>query len=268
MRIAFRWMEQTCTVEAPTAVGGDLASLFPDMLHQADPTVAADVRVLPASSGFTVAADEVVDCDDAPSALWAAEHAVTRRLLASDAEHGHVHGAAALARDGRAILAVGPSGSGKSTLAFAWCRIGRPLLGDDVVAIDRAGRIHAFPRPLKVHATRIREAGESPEVTIGWAPGTTEAWVDPTRYAGWAVGGAPVGILAEVRFVPASDVRMEQVSRAAGLRMLLSALHQTGVPRAHAVDRLIEVVKGSTAYKMQFSNAMDAAALLVARAER
>jgi len=265
LRIAFRWMEQICTVEAPAAIAGDLASLFPQMVRSAHPSVPADVRVVPESGGFTVASDEVIACDRALSALGAAELAVTRRLLASDTEHCHVHAAAALAPDGRAILAVGSSGSGKSALAFAWCRTGRPLLGDDVVAIDR---VHAFPRPLKVDAARLREAGESPEDTIAWDLGTSEAWVDPTRYAGWAVGGAPVGLLADVRFVPASDVRTREVSRAAALRMLLAAVHQTGVSRAHSVDRLIEVVKGSAAYEVRFGDAVDAAARLVALAER
>ena len=267
LRIALRWMEQTCTVDAPADIAVDVGALFPRMLATVPPGAEPDVRVVSGPSGFTVSGDVVFSCDSAASALWAVELALTRRLLALDTRHCHVHGAAATTPDGRAMLAMGPSGSGKSTLAFAWCRLGRPVLGDDAVAIDEAGLVYPFPRPLKVDAQRLREAGGSPEHTLGWETGSSEAWVDPDRYAGWAGGGARVGLLAEIRFVPGSPVRAEEVAGAARLRMLLSSAYETGVPKVGCVDRFAEVAEGCVAYQLEFGDAMEAAAHLLALAE-
>lgn len=57
--------------------------------------------------------------------------------------------AAALERDGRAVLVGGPSGAGKTTLALALVRAGLRLLSDDFAPLGRAdGFVHAFPKAL------------------------------------------------------------------------------------------------------------------------
>jgi hypothetical protein len=163
---------------------------------------------------------------------------------------------------------LGPSGSGKSTLAFSWCRLGRPILGDDVLALDGAGLVYPFPRPLKVDVERLREAGGSPEATLGWEAGSTEAWLDPDRYAGWAAGGAPLALLAEIRFVPGSPLQVEAIPAAAALRALLSSAYETGVSRAECVERFAQAAEACPAHRVEFGDALEAAAHLLALAER
>ena len=51
---------------------------------------------------------------------------------------------------GKGILLVGDHGIGKSTLALTAASFGMEILTDDVCVIDtRAGRVKAFPRPIK-----------------------------------------------------------------------------------------------------------------------
>lgn len=59
-----------------------------------------------------------------------------------------VHGIGLAHRD-RTALVLAPSGGGKSTLARALLRhTEATLLGDDMVLLDRHGRIHPFPTPV------------------------------------------------------------------------------------------------------------------------
>ncbi|GMV04541.1 MAG: hypothetical protein AMXMBFR53_08210 [Gemmatimonadota bacterium] len=264
MKIAFLWMGQGCTVAAPAAIAGDLAALFPLLARPAGPSAVPDVVVERVPAGFAVVAGGVPEpCASAVEAVSAAELAVTRHLLAAERRHCHLHASAALAGSGGAVVALGPSGSGKSTLAYAWYRLGRPVFGDDVVAVDDRGRLHPFPRPLKVHAARLREAGEAPEETVAWDPSEEDVWVDPLPRAGWAEGGAEVAVLAEIRFVPGAETRLEAVRDAQRLRMLLDAVHQTGTSREDSLDRLIGLAEGAAVFRVEFGRAAEAAPLLL-----
>lgn len=267
MKTAFLWMGQGCTVAAPAAIAGDLAALFPVLVRPVGPSAVPDVVVERAPAGFTVVVGgELAPCATAVEAVSAAELAVTRKLLAAERGHCHLHASAALAEGGAAVVALGPSGSGKSTLAYAWYRLRRPVFGDDVVAVDDRGRLHPFPRPLKVHAARLREAGEAPEETVAWDPSEEDVWVDPLRRAGWAEGGREVAVLAEIRFVPGAETRLEAVHGAQRLRMLLDAVHQTGTSREDSLDRLIGLAEGAVVCRVEFGRAAEAAALLLERA--
>ena len=61
--------------------------------------------------------------------------------------------AAAVARDGNAVLITGPSGAGKSTLAAALTLGGDSYMGDDSVVVDSAPvRICSNPKPISIDA--------------------------------------------------------------------------------------------------------------------
>ena len=67
--------------------------------------------------------------------------------------------------DGRAVAIAGPKGHGKSTLAAALFRMGYPVLGDDVAAIDLGAepQVHpAFPY-LNVWPHAARSIGNDPD---------------------------------------------------------------------------------------------------------
>lgn len=69
--------------------------------------------------------------------------------------------AAALERDGRALVLTGESGAGKSTLATLLGARGWRFMGDEFALLDPAsGRVHAFPRlvSLKNQAIAVAQA--------------------------------------------------------------------------------------------------------------
>jgi hypothetical protein len=91
--------------------------------------------------------------------------------------------AAALARDGEAILIMGDKGCGKSTLSSALQQRGWDLLADDLTRIDaREGWWHAFPglRQTKLLADSAAALGFQPETLARrWDGGSDE--VDPNN---------------------------------------------------------------------------------------
>ena len=268
MILAVRWLDQTCVVEAPTALARDVAALFPALMVTEGGHGAPQVRAARRDGVYVVESREGAEsCHEYVDAVSAMELAVTRHLMASEVRHCHLHASAALIRTGKAVLGVGASGAGKSTLAYAWYRMGLPVFGDDVVAVDEGGRLHAFPRPLKVDAARLREGGEVPEETVAWHTHASDAWVDPTRGAGWAAGGADVAVLAEIRYVPQREPELTRLSSAEGLGILLGAVHQTGNQAPGALDRLIRIAEGSRVCRLEHGDARAAARLLSALGE-
>lgn len=64
--------------------------------------------------------------------------------------------AAAVERDGRAVIMTGESGAGKSTLAALLQARGWRLMADEFVLVDPAtGLVHAFPRPISLKNAAI-----------------------------------------------------------------------------------------------------------------
>ncbi|MCC2978797.1 HprK-related kinase A [Sphingomonas sp. IC4-52] len=70
--------------------------------------------------------------------------------------------AAAVERDGRAIVLTGESGAGKSTLAALLQGRGWRLMADEFVLLDLAsGMIHPFPRPVSLKNDAIEVVAKS-----------------------------------------------------------------------------------------------------------
>jgi hypothetical protein len=69
--------------------------------------------------------------------------------------------AAGFLLDGGAVVLAGPGGAGKSSLAGEALRAGLPVLGDDIVFLELAGRlrIRGLPRPLHLPATASSPGG-------------------------------------------------------------------------------------------------------------
>lgn len=68
--------------------------------------------------------------------------------LIEAAKPGWLLHAAALERDGRAIVFAGPSGAGKTTLSIALIARGWRTLTEEIVLVDRHGIAHGLARPI------------------------------------------------------------------------------------------------------------------------
>jgi hypothetical protein len=73
------------------------------------------------------------------------------------APKGWVLHAAAVERDGRAIVLAGPSGAGKTTLMLALIARGMRMSTDEIVHIDPNGVVHGLARP--VHSAAAVSSG-------------------------------------------------------------------------------------------------------------
>ena len=94
--------------------------------------------------------------------------------------------AAAVARQGGAVLLLGPSAVGKSSLAAALVRRGHALLADDItgVVLDAGGQplaLPAFPRQ-KLWAQTLDRMGWRAQAGARVRHGLDKHWTEPERY--------------------------------------------------------------------------------------
>ena len=148
-----------------------------------------------------------------PQGLLAAEMAMNLQLALGLRRFLLLH-AAAVERDGRAVVMTGESGAGKSTLAALLQARGWRLMADEFVLVDPdTGAIWPFPRPVSVKNAAI------PVVKAAlpdgrWGPamtdtpkGTIQHLVPETAALAMANVTAPPALLLFPRFGHAADQR-------------------------------------------------------------
>jgi hypothetical protein len=121
-------------------------------------------------------------------ALRSLRYQATLHLIAVRPDLVWLH-AAAVARDGRALLIAGPGGSGKSSLATELVGVGFRYLGDDVIPLDPVRGI-AYPFPV-TPTVRSRPSGPLPREAVATLPRFAVA-LDAIRVA---PGPVPVGLV-------------------------------------------------------------------------
>ena len=121
---------------------------------------------------------------DVRAAARALESCVHLQVAALTDQAVFVH-AGVVAWHGQALILPGPSHSGKSSLVASLLAAGGTYYSDEYAVIDLEGRIHAFPRPL-----RLRDAIE-PKLSAGPTAATLNcealeplqpAWIMNLRY--------------------------------------------------------------------------------------
>ena len=109
----------------------------------------------------------------------------------------HAVHAAAFARDGVAVLALGGAGAGKSTLAYAAWRNGWDVLTDDIVWLHTAGAGVAaagFPKPLAAPVELM--GGRPPAGAVAIAGDARGRWILPIDAV---TAGPPVPLVGVVQ---------------------------------------------------------------------
>jgi hypothetical protein len=166
----------------------------------------------------------------------------------------HLHAAAAVAPDLRALLISGSGGTGKSTLLTALVTAGWAYLGDDAVFLAPDGGLRAFPRPFHLSLEAARAISVPVEGRV--RRGTGKLDVDPqVAFPGllcWRCP-PPAAILLP-RIEARSTTEVESVARPEALAVLLatSAFAASAVPgAAQQRERLARLVDGAQVYRIR-----------------
>lgn len=203
-----------------------------------------------------------VRCADLAELVAVCEFALAEALLAVCSHLVHLHAGGAVV-DGRAILAVGPSGVGKSSLASAWAGAGYAVLGDDVVLLNGSGYAVPFKRLFTVQMNVLQQAGLEPYEAPFWALESGDALYDPRDGPGWG-SKAPVALLAFPEYRPGSGARLEPVSRATALGLLLGSAMVSGLSRRESFELLCDLAEHAELCRVTFGSATEAARVLAA----
>lgn len=134
-----------------------------------------------------------------------ADHLLLHVLLrAPDALFIH---AGVVGYQGQAIVLPGEVGSGKSTLVAALVRAGADYYTDDYLPLDKHGRVHPYPIPLRLRNPDTGELVDHAPESLGGVAG---------------VDHIPVGIIAHIPRREGGRLRLERRSAGEGILMLVS----------------------------------------------
>jgi hypothetical protein len=148
------------------------------------------------------------------AALDALGSALERHVAFHPGEYVFVH-AGVVAFRGRALVLPGRSGAGKSTLVAALVTAGATYVSDEWAVVDGEGRIHPFPRSLRLRTPRgwFRIDPRQTDARVARRPLRIGAVVVVRHRAGAALQLSPLGpslaCLALVANAPATRTRPE-----------------------------------------------------------
>ncbi|WP_093451601.1 HprK-related kinase A [Sphingomonas sp. YR710] len=195
------------TWAAPMA---NLRALYADYPAPADNITTLTARIEPTRPWrrwirpqVAIGGDHVLP-DTVPMALrhglLAAEMAMNLQMVLGERRYLLLH-AAAVERDGKALILTGESGSGKSTLAALLGEQGWRLLADEFVLVDPdTGLIHPFPRAISLKNSAIAAM--------------EDVIADSARF-GPMLKATPKGDLRHLRPNADAIARMDETARAA-----------------------------------------------------
>jgi len=173
--------------------------------------------------------------------------------------------AAALARNGRAILIMADKGAGKSTLSWALQRRGWQLLADDLARVDFVeGRWSVFPghRQTKLTPEAVRAFGQAAEAMpvrfddpgpAACAALFDKRVIDPTDSLASPSVAVPLATLFFLtpRNPSAASVRIERLPPSAAVRHMLDHATPDPLGTAPAVPPVLQRAVGGLATQVE-----------------
>lgn len=144
---------------------------------------------------------------------------------------------------GRVMLIPGPSHSGKSTLVAALVSRGATYFSDEYAVIDLEGRVHAFPRRLRLRPDILRQhAAPVPKIS-------SDGPLDPR----------PLGWVLNIRYNPAGIWQPRALTPG---QVLLALLENTVAVRRQSeltVRTLKSAIRHAAGWQAERADAMSAA---------
>jgi hypothetical protein len=107
--------------------------------------------------------DKLAESADLRYALQALEYDLEIYVAEQAPQYVFVH-AGVVGWEDRAILLPGSSHSGKSTLVAALCHAGAVYFSDEYALLDMYGRVHPYPRPLRLRQALPDVAAAEPNL--------------------------------------------------------------------------------------------------------
>lgn len=173
--------------------------------------------------------------------------------------------AAALERDGRALLLAAESGGGKSTTAWALLHHGFRYASDELAPVDLGtGRVLGFPHALCLKA--------DPPAPYRLPPATLRT--SRSRHvaveqlpAGLAACPLPIGAIVFVRYRPdlGAPVLRPMGPAEAAARLYTQALNALAHPE-DGLDAALQIVRGARCFALETTPALDRSCELLVRA--
>lgn len=138
----------------------------------------------------------------------------------------------------------GDNETGKSTLTAALVRAGASFFSDEFAVLDRRGRVHPYPLPL-----RLREKGRirSREITVEELGGTP------------ASRPLPVGLILSLRYDPDGPGRLQALTPGRGAMELLVNATQARRRPARVVEAVGKAAENAAVLKGRRGEAEDVA---------
>jgi len=142
--------------------------------------------------------------------------------------------AGVVARNGKAILIPGSSFSGKSTVVAELLRAGATYYSDEYAVIDEHGRVHPYPRELRIRSLESLWPKRINATAFGSQPGSKPL---------------PVGLVVSTKFKDGARFRPRELTRGkAVLELLANTVSARSQPEM-ALSYLSKAVSSAITFK-------------------
>jgi hypothetical protein len=142
--------------------------------------------------------------------------------------------AGAVGWKGRTIILPGDAGTGKTRLTMALLQAGAALFSDEFAVLDRAGRVHPYPLPLRVKREGDLGSERIDAESIGGAP---------------ADRPLPLGLLLSTRFDPEGPGRLTKLSPGRAALEIMAHAVQARVRPNRVMEAAGRATRGALALK-------------------